>query len=246
MKKETIIGLIPARGGSKGIPKKNIVDLAGQPLIAYVIKAARQTNCINGLYISTEDPEIAQVARGLGVKVIDRPLELALDNTPSLPVMRHALEQVESEQGLVEWILLIQPTYPFIQSQRIREVADLCRATSADSVTTLVAGDFQYHPYNARVLNPDGTASFLFSKEKSRMPNRQSAPNAFFFGNLLASRRETIVANSVYGNNTAFLTIESWEAMDIDSPFDLELAQLLIQEWGGACKPKSGMTSQEP
>lgn len=106
------VGIVPARGGSKGVPRKNIVDLGGKPLMFHVIDAARSAGGLDRLVVSTEDPEIKAIAEERGVEVIDRPLELARDHTPTAPVLKHVVEVLELQGQKVDWILVLQPTYP--------------------------------------------------------------------------------------------------------------------------------------
>jgi CMP-N-acetylneuraminic acid synthetase len=130
-----VLALIPARGGSKGIPRKNIQLLAGKPLIGWTIDAAKQASCINRIVVTTEDDEIAGVARELGADVpFMRPAELAADETPGIAPVLHAIEQLPE----FDWVLLLQPTSPLRTHADIEAIWYLCRdrgASSAVSVT---------------------------------------------------------------------------------------------------------------
>ncbi len=223
-----VVGLIPARGGSKGIPRKNIVDLAGKPLFYHVLDAAREAGGLDRLAVSTEDPEIKALAEARGAEVIDRPLDLARDDTPSLPVFQHAVRAMEAEGTVVDWVLILQATYPFVTPARIGQVLNAVGTTTADSVTTLTEMPFHHHPYNVRRRRDDGLAEFMFPEEKAGTPNRQAAPVVYGFGNLVATRRRVLLEeNSVYGRHTAPVFVRGWEAIDIDDRFDLELARWL-------------------
>jgi len=223
------IGVVTARGGSKGILRKNIVDLAGKPLMYHAIDAALEANCLDRLLVSTEDAEIKTLALKRGVEVIDRPAHLAQDNTPSKLVLRHAVEFLQAEGQNVDWVLLLQPTSPFIKSRRIVEAIRMASETETDSVTTLTELPYVHHPFNIRRLNQDGTAEFLFPDKKARMTNRQTALKAYCYGNLVVTRLRVLMdGETIFGTKTTPVFIKSWEAIDIDDAFSLEIARFLM------------------
>jgi CMP-N-acetylneuraminic acid synthetase len=131
-----VVAIIPARGGSKGIPRKNIKLLAGKPMIAYCIEAALAAG-VDRVIVSTEDAEIAEVAQKYGAEVPWlRPLELAADDVPTLPVLQHALGELQKEAYVPDYVLLMYPTSPLLTTQRIREAVALAEATNADSIVS--------------------------------------------------------------------------------------------------------------
>src|SRR3989344_1132419 len=123
-KKKKILAIIPARGGSKGIPGKNIKLLAGKPLIAHSIEAARNSRFINRVIVSTDDEHIANAARKYGAEIIMRPKELAEDKTPMDPVLQHAVEFLEKENYIPEAVMLLQPTSPLRTTEHINEAIE--------------------------------------------------------------------------------------------------------------------------
>ena len=131
-----ILGVITARGGSKGIPGKNIKLLCGKPLIAYTIEAAKKSGALDRLILSTDDPTIAQVAKSFGCEVpFMRPPELAKDHVSHLPVMQHAVQWLSNKEGYKpEYVMILQPTSPLRQPFHIKETVDLILETDADSV----------------------------------------------------------------------------------------------------------------
>lgn len=229
-----VLGVVPARGGSKRIPRKNILPLGGIPLICHCLRAAKSCRSIDRLVVSTEDDAIRNVALSEGVEVIQRPPELAGDTTPTLPVILHAMDQLEREGYTADIILTIQPPYPIITSETMaRAIEAFKNKGDFDSVTTVVKASFRYHPYNARTINEDGTIAFLFPEQKKNCPNTQSAPPVYFFGNLYASRRSAIIEKgSLYGDSSFPVEISNREAFDIDDMFDLEVAKCLIEMRG--------------
>ncbi|MCF8106055.1 MAG: acylneuraminate cytidylyltransferase family protein [Desulfohalobiaceae bacterium] len=226
-----VLGIVPARGGSKRIPRKNIHPLGGIPLIAHCLRTARQCPSLGRLAVSTESGAIARVVREEGVEVIERPEELAADRTPTLPVIVQVLEELDKTGFSADIVLTIQPTYPFLSVDNVEQsIAAILNRPDIDSVTTVTRPPFHYHPFNARKINPDGTISFMFAEEKRKCPNTQSAPPVFFFGNLYTSWTRTIIEQgSLYGRRSLPLVVSEIEALDIDEYFDLEIAEYVLK-----------------
>ena len=133
------LGVIPARGGSKGVARKNLRLLGGRPLIAHTIDAARRSTFLGTFVVSTEDAEIAAFAAGEGVPVVDRPDRLADDMTPMAPVVEHAVTAVESQAGVrFDCVLTLQVTSPFRLPGDIDAAIELLRSTGAESVLGVV------------------------------------------------------------------------------------------------------------
>lgn len=227
-----VLGVVPARGGSKRIPRKNVHPLGGTPLIYYCLRSAVQSGALDRLVVSTEDKEIAKCARDFGVAVVERPGELAQDETPTLPVIQHAIAELDRAGFRADIIMTIQPPYPFIVPDTfVRAVQAFRDHPDIDSVTSVTKASFRYHPYNARKTNADGTLSFLFPEEKMKCPNSQSAPRVYYFGNLYASRRKTVLERgSLYGDRSFPVEVEAIEGFDIDDHLDLELAEWLLSK----------------
>lgn len=225
-----VLGIVPARGGSKRIPHKNLYPLGGIPLISHCLRTAKKSSLIERLIVSTEDESIAEAVKREGVETIRRPVELAQDTTPTLPVIQHAIHELDREGFSADVILTIQPTYPFLTVDAIEKtIKAFSENRDFDSVTTVIKAPFKYHPYNARRINEDGTISFLFPEEKKKCPNSQSAPPVYFFGNLYASKRATIFEKgSLYGDRSIPIEIGSIEGFDIDDMSDMEMAEWLI------------------
>jgi CMP-N,N'-diacetyllegionaminic acid synthase len=138
----SLLAIIPARGGSKGIPRKNIKSLAGKPLIGWTIDVAKQASCIDRIVVTTENEEIAAVARELGAEVpFMRPTELATDETPGIAPVLHALKQLPD----YEWVLLLQPTSPLRTHTDIEAIWQLCQSSAAPSAVSIT--EASKHPY---------------------------------------------------------------------------------------------------
>jgi CMP-N,N'-diacetyllegionaminic acid synthase len=153
-----VLGLIPARGGSKGISKKNIISLAGIPLIQYTIDAAKKSDLLSDFIVSTDSPEIAEVAKKLGAKVpFIRPAELATDSAKSQDVALHALDSYDPE-GTFDYLLLLQPTAPFRSAEDIDEAIRLATRHDASSVVSFSHVE-THHPYYMYFLNQPASKS---------------------------------------------------------------------------------------
>ena len=216
-----VLGLIPARAGSKGIPGKNVKLLAGQPLLAYTIDAARASGVIDRLILSTDSEEVAAVGRACGAEApFLRPAELASDTTPMLPVLQHGVELVEQGGWEPEIVLLLQPTSPLRQPRHLKAAVDLLRATDADSVVSVVKLPSHLSPdYVMRVedgrLVPflDGGASVTRRQDARVAYERDGTVYAFW-------RRTLVDQGNIYGRDCRPLILDAAESVTIDTPED--------------------------
>ena len=230
-----ILGLITARGGSKGIPHKNIVPIAGRPLLAYTCMAALASQSISRVVLSTDDDEIAGVGREYGVQVpFMRPPELAGDNTPSIAVAQHALHWLaQHENWTADILVLLQPTSPLRQAHHIDEALEMMTASGADSVVSVVKVPHHFSPYKV-LENRDG---WLVNFWQDALPfdalNRHNLPT-FYARNgpaVLVTRASIVLeTNSFYGQHIAPYEMSEAESFDIDTPFDLRLVEWLLEQ----------------
>ena len=222
--------MIPARGGSKGIPRKNLTPLAGRPLIAYTIEAACSSRCLSRVIVSTEDSEIAGVARSLGVDVpFLRPPELARDDTPMIDVLVDVLGTLDSkERYRPDVLVLLQPTSPFRRAGHIDAVVELLSSSGADSVVTVVQVPHQFTPVSLMQLRGDRLESWTGAPTYTR---RQDKP-ALFARNgpaVVATRPRLVLAEqTLYGADTRAVVMSREDSLDIDETFDLKVAELLM------------------
>ncbi len=225
-----ILGLIPARGGSKGIPQKNLAPLAGRPLIAHTIEAGLAAPSLSRLIVSTDDERIAEVSRELGAEVpFLRPAELATDQAPALAVIRHALEWLDQDGWRAEVVVYLQPTSPLRQAEHIEAAVEKLREEQADTVVSVVEVPHHMNPVSVMKLEHGLLTPFLGQEGPLR---RQDKPRVYARNGpaVLALRRETVlVRDTLYGPRTLPLIMEPDESLDIDSPLDLELAEWLLQ-----------------
>lgn len=228
--KPNILGLIPARGGSKGIPRKNLATLAGRPLIAHTIDAGLQAKSISRLIVSTDDDEIADVAKQHGAEVpFMRPAELAGDQTGALEVIQHALHTLEAAEGWrAEIVVYLQPTSPLRRAEHIDAAVELLLAKSADSVVSVVEVPHNFSPVSLMKLEQGFLEPYLGETGPLR---RQDKPLLYARNGpaiLAASRATLLEQNSLFGTRVLPLVMEQAASQDVDTPFDLELAAWLL------------------
>ena len=229
-----VLGLIMARGGSKSIPKKNIKLLGGKPLIAHTIEKAQAAKYIDLLILSTDDPEIAGVAKKYGCEVpFLRPKELAEDHTLDHPVVVHALKWLAQHQNYrPDFIVHLRPTHPFRKTSDIDKAVEMLAADKdADAVWTVAKPPVTpYKMFHAgeKFLKP--ALTIAGEKETFNWP-RQKLPAAYnHYGQVDVVRYETVMAKkSMCGDNILPLFLED-EVIDIDSPLDWEIAEFLISK----------------
>lgn len=236
-----VLAVIPARGGSKSIPRKNIRLLAGYPLIAYSIAAGLAAETIDRVIVSTDDEEIARIARGFGAETpFIRPLSLAADDTPDLPVFEHALAWLEDNEGYQPQIVVqLRPTSPFRRTWHIDQaVWRLIERPEADAVRT-VCVPFQ-NPFKMWKIDPDGFIQPLIDigvAEPYNLP-RQVLPDVYWqTGYVDAAWADTILTkHSMTGETILPMLIGAEEWIDIDSQDDWRRAERLLESgeitWG--------------
>lgn len=231
MSERTVLALITARGGSKGIPGKNIAPLGGKPLIAWSIEAARRSRHVSRVVVSTDDEEIARVSRAWGAEVpFMRPRELALDHSPHIPVILHAVEWMELHgQCRPEYVLLLQPTSPLRRSEDIDAAVELIRERGVDSV--IGVGEAASHPYLAKRIREDGWMEDFTPKPEGYL-SRQSLPPAFAInGAIYLVRRDVLMERKALQTERSVVYVMPPErSLDIDTPWDLHLAELILRD----------------
>ncbi len=225
-----VLAVVPARGGSRGVPRKNIRVLGGHPLLAYTIAAGRASERVTDLVVSTEDPEIAEVARSYGAEVIDRPDALATDEAPTAPVIQHAIERVEEATGRTyDYILTLQPTTPFRRGWDIDAAVDLLEAAAnpAASVTSVVR-IFDAHPLRVKRLTQDRLQPYIAGDDVPT--RRQDLPPAYLRnGAIYLAHRPTVTGGSVWGNPEIPYPMPPERSVNIDEPLDFLLAEAVVR-----------------
>ncbi|HEY3093399.1 MAG TPA: acylneuraminate cytidylyltransferase family protein [Vicinamibacterales bacterium] len=224
-----VLGLVPARGGSKGVPGKNVRPLAGHTLLEYTARAARESGVLDRVILSTDSPEIADAGRRAGLEVpFMRPAALAGDDTPMLPVIQHALAETARSGWSPDVIVLLQPTSPLRRPEHIRDAVNVLRDTSADSVVTVV--EVPRHLSPDYVMRIDEGRLKPFLPEGARITRRQDARPAYSRdGTVYAFRRATVERfGGIYGDDCRPLLIDANESLSIDSPADWDEAERVL------------------
>jgi len=227
------LAIVTARGGSKGIPRKNIVDLGGKPLISYCLEAIKKSKTVDRLIVTTDDKEIAKVAIKYGAEVpFMRPAELAQDKTPNILAIIHALEWFEDNEGYrPDYVLLVHPTGPFIRAEQIDKVFKLIIEKRVDSGITMVEVPRNFHPYHVRIIDKDGYLQFEQPRLHYAHPNRQSDPKRYAFGNLYWFKRDFYLdKKALEVGRRVGMIIDQISAFDINTPDDLKIAKILIKK----------------
>lgn len=226
-----VLAIIPARGGSKSIPLKNMALLYYRPLISYVIDAAKSCSEIDMVVCSTDHDVIARYCDEHKVSVIHRPPHLSGDDVPVAKVMIHVLEEIYNKEGWIpEFLPLLQPTSPFLLHEHIRSCIELLKSNpEADSSQTITTFPHNYHALNQRII--DGNrVRFCFPEDRRKCYSKQSKPKHYIFGNLVVSRSLSILAGKdPFGEDSFYFEIDPYYAIDVDGPNDLEYADYLLR-----------------
>jgi len=225
------VAVIPARGGSKGVPRKNIRDLGGKPLIAYAIETARASSLIDRVIVSTDDQEIANIARQYGAEVpFMRPSELAQDDSPEWLTWQHAIRTLEQMEGLpkMQVFVCVSPTSPL----RSVEDVDACIQTLVESDADLVitVRQAERSPYfNMVVLDSAGYAR-LAIPPGGPIHRRQDAPPVYDMTTVAYAARPQFVleASSMFEGTIKAVLVPSERALDIDTELDFQFAEFLL------------------
>lgn len=199
-----ILGVTPARGGSKGVPRKNIRLLAGKPLLAWTIEAAQESQFIDEYVVSTEDEEIAEIAEKWGARVLWRPPELATDEAETLPVLQHALQEIPADT-----LVMLQATSPIRDEGLIDSCIQKFIATGVDSLAT---------GFNC-----------TFIEYGKNHPRRQDIPGFFYDdGNVYVMRADLTIAGDQYGRHIERVYLDREQNVEIDDEFDFWVTEQIM------------------
>ena len=218
------LGVIPARGGSKSIPLKNIKELCGKPLIAYSIESARKSQLLSKVVVSTDHKKIASVAEEYNCEVIIRPSELAIDTAPTEWALLHVLEALKKKEGFEpDIVLTLEPTSPFRTVTLIDRCIDIFNNTDADSIIGVVQTPTRY----GRIIN--GRFEFLFPEQK-HTPRRQDRQSLYEESSTIyATRTEILIRKkSVLGDKLYPIIVSELEAIDINTLTDFYISEAVM------------------
>lgn len=227
------LALIPARGGSKGVPKKNIKPLLGKPLIHYTLETALETFPLERIQVSTDDPEIQAAAEASGVPVPElRPAHLATDTATTYEVLLHALDRCEREGVAIDAVVLLQPTSPFRQASQIREAMALFERRRAEGGVDMVVSAVETRANPYYVLFEEGPDGFLVPSKKSEVSRRQDAPKVWEYnGAIYVMDKEALRASPPSGfTRRVPMVMDEVTSFDIDTPLDWKIAEVIAGE----------------
>lgn len=224
-----ILTIIPARGGSKGIPGKNIKILGGKPLIGWSIESAIKSVKCGSIYVNTEDTEIAKVAESFGCKVYIRPSELATDQSKSIDVVIEMLENLKSQGHVYDAICLVQATYPFRELDLLNRAIQKFEDTNADSLISVLPVPHHYNPHWVFETHDDFLQ--IATGEKNIITRRQELPNAYHRdGAVYITKTEVILQKqSFFGDKLGFIETNEANYVNIDTIADWKLAEKIVE-----------------
>lgn len=228
---EEVLGVIPARGGSKGIPHKNMIDLCGSPLIKYTFDAAKDAKKLSRVVVSTEDEKIKEYSEKENIEVVKRPLELAGDEAETADVLLHVLKYLEEKEGYIpQYTMILQPTSPLRTAEDIDKCIELIITEDADSVVSVVQTPHNCIPEKLMELQSerliflrhDGERYTTRQKQRE-LYSRNGAAIYLFKTEMFKQLR------SYYGNDCVPYIMNQNDSLDIDTFDDLELVKAWMQ-----------------
>jgi CMP-N-acetylneuraminic acid synthetase len=228
-----ILAVIPARGGSKGVVRKNIRPVCGKSLIAYTIETALAAqHLLHRTIVSTDDHAIAAVARDHGADVpFLRPVELAGDKVPTLPVLQHAVSFIEEQDDIkIAWVLLLQPTAPLRALEDIEASLTLAFQNNCDSVISVVQV-FAEHPILMKRIEDNRLLPYCIEEKEGTRRQDYQPPAYMRNGAIYLTRRDVLMnKNSIWGKVIRPYVMPPERSVSIDSELELKLVELILQE----------------
>src|SRR3990167_7512353 len=231
-----ILGVITARGGSKGIPGKNIKSFLGKPLIAHTIEMALASGVFDRLILSTDDQKIADVAKGFRCEVpFLRPAELAADNTPHIPVMQHAVSWLREKEGYEpDYVMILQPTSPLRQPFHLKEAIEILKKEGADSLVSVSLVPKHFHP-DWQFIKDDKNRIKIFTGAplKNIVTRRQNLSDTFYKNGAIFLFKTRLLFEkepSIYGNDVLAYQMDEKYSVNIDTPDEWRIAEELVKK----------------
>jgi CMP-N,N'-diacetyllegionaminic acid synthase len=230
---QKVLGLIPARGGSKGLPRKNIRELCGKPLIAWTIDTAHAAHSLDAVVVSTDDAEIAAVAIHHGAEVpFLRPAELAGDTASSIDVLIHAIDTLAAVGRQFDIVVLLEPTSPLREPSDIDGGLAGMLAADAGAIVSVCLADAIHPVFMYRLGVKDRLVPFL-DRQPSGLRRQETEPLFYLEGTLYASRTDVLRAQrSFYHQDTAAWEVPKWKAIEIDDLDDFLMTEALAKHKG--------------
>lgn len=227
-----ILGIIPARGGSKGIPGKNIKPLGGKPLLQYTAEAAAASKLLSRVILSSDDEDILKTAKELNLEApFIRPENISRDDTPSLEVIKHVLDLFEAENEEFEAVCLLQATTPFREKGFIDKAIQKFIEEDTDSLVSVLEVPAEYNPHWVFEAGPKGHLK-LSTGEAEIISRRQELPKAYHRDGAIYLTKTNVLReqNSLFGRTISFIESRKELYVNIDTPADWELAEEIVKK----------------
>ena len=229
-KNKSFLAIIPARGGSKGLPRKNIKKLKGTPLIGWTIKTALNSKYLDEIIVSSEDDEIINVVKKFGLSVpFKRPNELAKDTSTSYSVVEHAVEFLKKQGKLYDFIVLLEPTSPLREKSDIDNmIRKIVNSSKFDAIISV--GEVTLHPSSMKRISDNGQISSFFKNIK-KATRRQDNEKAYFpFGVAYIVKTDILLSKKTfYPVNSTFYKINRYQCFEIDDIYDFKIIEKIIE-----------------
>jgi CMP-N,N'-diacetyllegionaminic acid synthase len=225
-----VLGLIPARAGSKGLPQKNVMQLGDRPLIAWSIDRALKSKFIDSVVVSTEDQDIAGIAKLYGAEVpFKRPISLALDNSSSIDVVLHALEELESLHQLYDLVVLLEPTSPLREEGDIDFALTQLVESDRASLVSVCRSEVQ-HPKFMYSKDQENRLSPYLGVQPTGIRRQDLDPVYFLDGTIYISKVDELRSQkSFFHHNTVAFEVSKWKSIEIDDEFDFAIVEALAK-----------------
>lgn len=232
-KKNRAISIIPARGGSKRVPMKNIKALGGRPLISFALQAALDCEWVHRVLVSTDNEKIAHIAKLYGADVpYLRPPELAGDEVPADLAILELISALKLDKTY-PYVVINPPTSPFVKSAHISACLELLEDNpELDTMLTVSKLDHRHHPLNLGFPINELHWQFSDPKQRQKLKSRQSKPTFHKFCNLFVVRTEQILSGSRFGKKIGYLELPEIFSQDMDTELDFVIAEAILKEYG--------------
>ncbi len=225
-----IVGIVPARAGSKGLVRKNVRVLGDKPLVQWAMDAALTARTLSALYVSSDDPDVLDLARArAGAIALERPADLAADDSPAIDYVRHVLAAYEASGQRADAVCIVQPTSPFTLGDDVDACVEVLEQTGADTVVTVVEMPHDVHPVKAKRLVGGRLEPYL-EEERGRMSKADLPPAYVRNCSVYLTRREVVESGVIIGQDCRGVVMPRARSVDINDAFDFRFAQFLWAE----------------
>lgn len=227
MNGKRIVAIIPARGGSKGVPRKNIKIVKGKPLISYTIKCVKESKLVDDFYVSTEDKKIAEIAKNYNSKVIDRPKRYARDETPDLPVFKHSLLFLHNRKIFPKFIINLRPTAPLRLPTDIDNAIQIILKNKTDSLRSFCK--VKEHPYWTYKIENGIAEPFCVENGEKLLLRRQELPDVYIINgavDIMSSR--CLLKDNLYGESMSAYIMPRNRSIDLDTKEDFKRLEKIM------------------